>query len=141
MLRKAGPRRDRGADAQIVRADARRPRFVHQQQERGGEPVLHHRERKLMIRTTYAREALRAALLAGALGLSAQVAAQLTTSTIRGTVANAPAPGAAVTAVNVDTGFTTSVTVGANGSYVLSGLRPGTYDIKVAGGASQRVIV
>jgi outer membrane receptor protein involved in Fe transport len=81
------------------------------------------------------RHALLGALLATSILAASPAAAQLTTSTIRGTISTgtAPAPGAAVTAVNVDTNATTRATADADGSYVLTGLRPGTYDISVAG--------
>jgi len=94
-----------------------------------------------------ARRALSAALLATSLLAGAPALAQLTTATIRGSVTSgaAPAPGAIVTARNVDTGFTTNTTVGAGGSYLLTGLRPGTYDISIAaeGGTpvTRRVII
>jgi hypothetical protein len=94
-----------------------------------------------MTKTTQARTLLRAALLAGALGLSAPAFAQLTTATIRGTVPAASAQGATVTAVNVETGFRVTAQAGPDGSYVLSGLRPGTYDVSAPGVASQRVVV
>ena len=96
---------------------------------------------------------LRAMLLgASAFTIAATVAtpamAQLTTSTIRGTVSNGTAvtPGAVVTAVNVDTNATTRSTAGTDGSYVLTGLSPGTYDISVGGAkdaapSTQRVII
>jgi TonB-dependent receptor-like protein/carboxypeptidase family protein len=89
----------------------------------------------------------RLALLATSLLATAPAMAQLTTATIRGTVSTgqAAAPGTIVSAVNVATGFTTRATAGPDGSYVLTGLRPGTYDISVTaeGGAvvTQRVIV
>ena len=95
-----------------------------------------------------ARRALSAALLATSLLAGSPALAQLTTATIRGTVtaSAAPAPGVAITARNVDTGSTATAVAGPDGSYVLSGLRPGTYDISFAGagGAApvvQRVIV
>jgi outer membrane receptor protein involved in Fe transport len=91
---------------------------------------------------------LRAALLATSLLMAAPAMAQLTTSTIRGTVSSgtAASPGAVVTAVNVDTNAVTRATAGPDGSYVLTGLRPGTYDISVAGEAGaaaskERVII
>jgi len=94
------------------------------------------------------RRAFAAALLATSLLASAPAFAQVTTATIRGNVTTsaAPAPGVAITARNVDTGSTNTVTAGADGSYVLAGLRPGTYDISVASadgaaGPAQRVIV
>jgi hypothetical protein len=73
--------------------------------------------------------------------------AQLSTATIRGQVTNsaAPTPGATVVAKSVETGAVAHTVAGRDGSYVLTGLSPGTYDITFspAGGASltQRVIV
>jgi len=94
------------------------------------------------------RRALCAALLATSLLVGAPAFAQLTTATIRGSVTTsaAPAPGASITARNIDTGYSNTVTAGSDGSYVLTGLRPGTYDISVAGpdgaaAATQRVII
>jgi hypothetical protein len=93
------------------------------------------------------RRGLRFALLATSLLAATPAYAQLTTATIRGSVTTsaAPAAGASVTARNVDTGSTATVRAGPDGSYVLTGLRPGTYDISfaTAGGeaATQRVIV
>jgi outer membrane receptor protein involved in Fe transport len=85
---------------------------------------------------------LRSALLATSLLVAAPAVAQLTTSTIRGTVSSGATatPGAVVTAVNIDTNATIRSTAGADGSYVLTGLRPGTYDISVGGadGAAAR---
>jgi hypothetical protein len=91
-----------------------------------------------------ARRALGAALLATTLLAGAPALAQVTTASIRGTV-TAPG-GGRVTARNVDTGAVQTATVAADGSYVLPGMRPGTYDIGVTGadgtaGATQRVIV
>ena len=80
--------------------------------------------------------------------LATPAAAQLTTSTINGIVSNGAktASGAVVTAVNVETNAITRATAGPNGGYVLTGLRPGTYDISVgaaeaAAASKQRVIV
>lgn len=90
---------------------------------------------------------LKLALLATSLLASAPGFAQLTTATIRGNVSSGAtaAPGAVISAVNPATGFSTRATAGPDGSYVLTGLRPGTYDISVAapGGATstRRVIV
>ena len=69
--------------------------------------------------------------------------AQLTTSTVRGHVSAGavPTPGATVTAVSLQTGVVAHATAGPDGSYVLTGLAPGTYDISVGGAAPQRVIV
>jgi outer membrane receptor protein involved in Fe transport len=85
----------------------------------------------------------RAALLATSLLAATPAMAQLTTATIRGyvTTSAAPAPGAAVTARNVDTNAITRVTAGPDGSYTLTGLRPGTYDIGTGTAAAQRVTI
>jgi hypothetical protein len=95
-----------------------------------------------------ARRALGAALLATTLLAGTPALAQVTTGAIRGTVTagTAPATGSTVTARNVDTGAVQTARVAADGSYVLPGMRPGTYDISVAGadgtaGAAQRVII
>ncbi|WP_293940084.1 TonB-dependent receptor [Sphingomonas sp.] len=94
-----------------------------------------------------AARGIRICLLATSLLAGAPALAQLTTSTIRGVVSSGTtaAPGATVTAVNVETNATTRTVAGPNGSYVLTGLSPGTYDIKFVanGGAtsSQRVTI
>lgn len=91
---------------------------------------------------------VRTALLATSLLVATPALAQLTTSTIRGTVSSGTTatPGAVVTAVNIETNATTKSTAGADGSYVLTGLSPGTYDISVSGpngaaGTKERVII
>jgi hypothetical protein len=100
-----------------------------------------------MTKAISARTFFRAALLAGALGLSVPAAAQLSTATIRGHVTNkaVAAPGATVIAKSVDTGAVAHAVAGPDGTYVLTGLSPGAYDVSVAaeGGhaVSQRVIV
>jgi hypothetical protein len=97
--------------------------------------------RKVYLRT------ISGVALAASLCLAQPAHAQLTTATIRGqvTTSAAPVPGATITAVNVDTQATTRVTAGPDGSYSLTGLRPGTYDISVSGpeGAAktERVII
>ena len=90
----------------------------------------------------------RIAILATSLLAASPALAQLTTSTIRGIVSSGTTatPGAVVTAVNVDTNATTRATAGPDGSYVLTGLRPGTYDISIgaadgAAASKQRVII
>src|SRR4051812_13903125 len=102
MLRPARRRRHHGPDSKAFRADARRPRLIAQHKG-GGCAALANRRDDMMTRKTRTRTVLRAALLAGALGLSAPAFAQLTTATIRGTVAAAAAQGTTVTAVNVET--------------------------------------
>ena len=78
--------------------------------------------------------------LASCLLISAQAAlAQSTSATLRGqvTVDSAPVADARITATNVYTGLSRTVQSGANGSYYLNGLPPGTYRIDVnAGGKS-----
>ena len=92
-------------------------------------------------------QSVRAAFLGTTLLCAAPAFAQLTTSTIRGLVTSgsATSPNPVVTATNVETNGTVRATSGADGSYVLTGLRPGTYDIKAvaAGGAAstQRVTI
>ena len=76
-----------------------------------------------------------ASALAVALSLAAAgtVSAQVSTSTIRGSVTEGAVAeaGATVVARDVATGFTARTTANATGGYVLSGLRPGTYEITV----------
>lgn len=71
--------------------------------------------------------------LAGCMLLSAPALAQSTAATIRGQVMvdSTPAAQAQVTATNLATGLTRGVQTGANGSYNLAGLPPGTYRIQV----------
>lgn len=80
-----------------------------------------------------------ATIVAGALAAGAMLAgpahAQLSTSTVRGTIAVGTAPvkaGATVVARNVDTGVTTRTVTREDGSYVLAGLAPGNYSIEVS---------
>ena len=92
---------------------------------------------------TTLRHVARAALLATSLLAATPAFAQLTTSTIRGIVSSGTAvsPGAAVTARNVETNAVVRATTGADGGYVLTGLRPGTYDISfgAAGGTASSI--
>ena len=74
-----------------------------------------------------------ASALAVAISLTAVggASAQVSTSTIRGTVTEGAAveAGAEIVARDVATGFTSRTTANSSGGYVLSGLRPGTYEI------------
>jgi TonB dependent receptor len=94
------------------------------------------------------RRALSAALLATTLLAGTPALAQVTNATIRGNVSagDTAAAGGTVTARNVDTNAVQTAPVGANGFYILPGLRPGTYDVSVTGqdgvaGPAQRVII
>lgn len=81
---------------------------------------------------------LLACALASCLAMAAAPAAfaQSTAATIRGqvTVDSAPATDAKVTATNVATGLTRSVSASGNGAYSVAGLPPGTYRIDVTAG-------
>ena len=65
---------------------------------------------------------------------SVPAAAQVSTSTIQGTVSDATGvlPGATVTAREVSSGFTQETVSGSDGAFALAGLRPGHYEITVA---------
>jgi outer membrane receptor protein involved in Fe transport len=74
--------------------------------------------------------------LAAGLLFPVPAAAQLSTSTIRGHVVLGTAPakaGAQVVATNVATGYSARATTRDDGSYVLTGLPPGSYRIEVSG--------
>lgn len=75
------------------------------------------------------------ALVALAVGLAATPAVgQMTTAGIRGTVVDdvGPLPGAQLLAVNVDSGFQYGAVADTEGKFTLSGLTPGTYEVKVS---------
>ncbi|MEJ5975229.1 carboxypeptidase regulatory-like domain-containing protein [Novosphingobium sp. PS1R-30] len=77
-----------------------------------------------------------AASLTLAVALATPVAAQETTSSIRGSVTSAGSPvvGASVSIEHVASGTTSSATTGNDGSFSASGLRPGgPYSVKVTG--------
>ncbi|WP_370238646.1 carboxypeptidase regulatory-like domain-containing protein [Brevundimonas sp.] len=71
--------------------------------------------------------------MAVSLGMAGTATAQVATSTVRGEVTDSGVgeAGATVVARDVASGFTSRTTANANGGYVLSGLRPGTYEITV----------
>ncbi len=74
------------------------------------------------------------AVLAAALILPAAAGAQITTATIVGTISDpggAAVPNASVTARNVDTGLTRTVTTGDDGSFRIEFLPVGNYSIEV----------
>lgn len=74
--------------------------------------------------------------IAAALVVASPASAQ-TFSTIRGENAS---PGATVTAVNANTGERTAVTVRPDGTFVIVGVRPGTYRLEGAGDAREVVV-
>ena len=98
-----------------------------------------------MKRSIHARRRI-AAFVASALAAGVFIAgtahAQISTSTVRGTItigAAASKGGATVVARNVDTGVITRTTTREDGSYVLAGLAPGNYSIEVsAPGVAQK---
>ncbi|WP_035294482.1 TonB-dependent receptor [Brevundimonas bacteroides] len=92
------------------------------------------------------RNALRASTLAAAsaLALTAALAAtaasaQVTGATLRGSVTDGGAAEASaeVVARDVASGFTTRTRTNARGTYVLSGLRPGSYEVTVTTGEGE----
>jgi hypothetical protein len=62
------------------------------------------------------------------------IAAQVSTSTIQGTVSDATGvlPGATVTARHIQSGFTHEAITATDGAFALAGLRPGQYQITVS---------
>jgi outer membrane receptor protein involved in Fe transport len=68
--------------------------------------------------------------------LAGTAQAQLSTATVKGQItsgAGAAPAGLAVVAVNKESGFTYRATTQANGAYVLTGLPPGEYEIRITG--------
>lgn len=68
------------------------------------------------------------------LTLTGMAAAQISTATVQGRVSDQTGvlPGTTVSARDTQTGFTTEAVTAADGAYTLAGLRPGTYEIRVA---------
>jgi hypothetical protein len=87
-------------------------------------------------RKGFHRHALAAAVVLALAGTAVQ--AQLSTATIKGHVAAAGA-GQTVVAVNKDNGHIYKTTTLADGGYVLTGLAPGSYTIRVGTGGGQDV--
>jgi hypothetical protein len=93
---------------------------------------------------TSVRELRRALLgLSAAAVLAASPAwGQVSTATIKGQITQGGTPAAAATgivAVNTATGYTYRTTAAADGTYVLTGLAPGVYQIQVGGQKSEPV--
>lgn len=90
------------------------------------------------------RLSVMAASLAAALLAAPYAGAQLSSATIQGqvTAANAaPSAGAAVSATNQLNGYVYRTVTRADGSYVLSGVAPGTYEIRVGDQKAELVTV
>ncbi|MBU2419277.1 MAG: TonB-dependent receptor [Alphaproteobacteria bacterium] len=83
--------------------------------------------------------AVSALAVAVSLAAAGGAAAQVSTSTLRGTVFEGQAveTGGTVVATEVSTGYVTRGRIAADGGYVLSGLRPGTYRIAVTSADGQ----
>ena len=77
--------------------------------------------------------------LAIAVGAPGIASAQVSTSTLRGTVyeGSAVESGGSVVATEVSTGYATRGRIAADGGYVLAGLRPGTYRVVVTSADGQ----
>lgn len=84
-----------------------------------------------------------AAALASVLLAATPAHAQLSSATIQGQVTNgaAPSAGSPVTATNQSNGYVYNTVTRADGSYVLTGIAPGTYEIKVGEQKSEPVTV
>lgn len=82
--------------------------------------------KRLRIRATW--------LLAAALLIAGAAAAQNVSSSIRGVIKdeNGPIPGATVVATDAASGFSQTTVADTEGRFALSGLRPGTYQVKVS---------
>jgi len=78
-----------------------------------------------------------ASALAASLLLAGAAAAQTSTSTLRGTIEGGGAGASTIVARDTASGFTSRTTSNAEGGYVLSGLRPGTYEVTVTSADGQ----
>lgn len=88
------------------------------------------------------RHALAVAVVLALAGTAAQ--AQLSTSTLKGQItagATAAQPGLVVLAVNKENGNTYRTATRTDGSYVLAGLPPGSYELRVGGQNTQTITV
>ena len=77
--------------------------------------------------------ALSALTLTVVLAAGGRAAAQVSSATIQGTIADNTGvlPGATIAARETQSGFTHEAVAGADGFYTLAGLRPGTYELRV----------
>jgi len=94
-----------------------------------------------MTRMTLRTRALGAvsALAVATLMTAGSASAQVSTSTLRGTIFEGQAvePGGAIVARDTATGYTSRARVSDGGTYVLPGLRPGTYEVTVTSADGQ----
>ncbi|HEY1225103.1 MAG TPA: TonB-dependent receptor [Brevundimonas sp.] len=83
--------------------------------------------------------AVSALAVAVSLACAGGAMAQVSTSTLRGTIyeGGSVEAGGSVTATEISTGYVSRGRVGDDGSYVIAGLRPGTYEITVTSGDGQ----
>jgi Carboxypeptidase regulatory-like domain/TonB-dependent Receptor Plug Domain len=100
---------------------------------------LRFRSGRRFRRATLFAVPLAALIAAGWLAAPAPLAAQTTTSTVRGTVtgASGPVAGAAVEAVATETGLRRDTVTNARGEYALVGLPAGAYDLVVTADGMQ----
>jgi len=78
---------------------------------------------------------IRSAMVMGALSIALSLVAQITTSSITGTVmdsSGAALPGASVTIANLAQGISRTATTNSVGDYLISGLPAGTYSLTVS---------
>ncbi|MFA5989618.1 MAG: TonB-dependent receptor [Sphingomonas sp.] len=99
-----------------------------------------------MIGNKHIFGSVRIALVATSILATVPAFAQLSTSTVRGTVTTeqGAASGAQITVANTETGQIIETKSGGSGDYNLAGLKPGTYDITVVAGeekAARRVTI
>ena len=98
--------------------------------------------RKAFHQAFHHHHALAAAVLLSLASLGAQ--AQLSTATIQGQVTSNAVPakaGLGVVAVNLASGNSHRTVTRADGSYVLAGLAPGVYELRIEGQKSQQITV
>jgi hypothetical protein len=99
-------------------------------------PELMPRRNARLLATGFRALLLATSAVAGTIMIAAPAAAQTTTGTVRGQIVapdGRPAAGARVTARDLGTNRMVQATADATGTYTLSGLRPGNYEIIYTG--------